>query len=199
MDMPLGYPTSPQLETERLLLRQLRAEDAEAVFGILSDRAVARFYNQLTPIAVDQVRRVIRERNDLREAMTGIWWGVVLREEEQVVGGIGIHGWDPGQYRAQVGYELASAFWGRGIMTEALRAVVRFGFERLALNRIEAEVMPENAASTRLLERLGFVAEGVLRERGCWKGGFHDLQMFSLLRADWRRGQSDAATPPAPG
>jgi ribosomal-protein-alanine N-acetyltransferase len=69
-------------------------------------------------------------------------------------------------------------------MTEALHSVIAYGFDHLRLNRIEAWVMPENRASSRVLEKLGFSSEGVLRERGFWKGTYHDLEMFSLLKRE---------------
>ena len=86
----------------------------------------------------------------------------------------------------EIGYELAKAHWRQGIMTEALFAVIEFGFQAIALNRIEAMVMLENTASFKLLQKLGFLEEGILREYGYWKGQFHDLRIFSLLKKDYQ-------------
>ncbi len=81
-----------------------------------------------------------------------------------------------------IGYDLSRPYWRRGIMTEALEAVIEFGFERMGLNRIEAVVFVENVASHRLLEKLRFEREGVLRDYEFLKGRFVDMVMYSLLR-----------------
>ncbi|NIW38715.1 MAG: GNAT family N-acetyltransferase, partial [Gemmatimonadetes bacterium] len=86
--------------------------------------------------------------------------------------------------QAEIGYDLAHRHWGRGLMTEALRPMLRFGFEEMDLHRIEAGVTVGNEASARVLEKLGFREEGLLRRGGYWKGAYHDLRGFGLLRRD---------------
>jgi ribosomal-protein-alanine N-acetyltransferase len=85
-----------------------------------------------------------------------------------------------------VGYELAREAWGQGYMRETLLAVLGFGFVQMQLNRVEAQVHPDNVASLKLVERLGFVREGLLREAGWWGGQAQDLVQFSLLRREQR-------------
>ena len=87
-------------------------------------------------------------------------------------------------FKAEIGDDLGRDYWHQGYMSEALRAMLAYGFETLKLNRIEALVMPENEASATLLRRLGFSEEGVLREYAYFKGEYHDLRFFSLLRRE---------------
>jgi [ribosomal protein S5]-alanine N-acetyltransferase len=93
--------------------------------------------------------------------------------------------WKPKFFSAALGYELAPAYWGQGMMTEALTAVLRYTFTLMALNRVEAYVVPQNAPSIALLQKLGFVNEGLMREYGYWGQTFHDLYLFALLKREW--------------
>jgi len=94
--------------------------------------------------------------------------------------------------RAGIGYELGHVFWRKGIMTEALTAIIGLGFKVMGLNRIEAVVMPENEPSLRLLAKLGFYNEGILKEYENWgRKGFRDLCMLSLLRKTWENSVPD--------
>ena len=87
----------------------------------------------------------------------------------------------------QIGYELHPDYWGKGLMTEAVRAVVACGHETFRLNRIDAWTMPGNAASDRVLEKSGFQYEGTLRQKAWFKGAFHDFRMFGRIAGDAAR------------
>jgi RimJ/RimL family protein N-acetyltransferase len=91
-----------------------------------------------------------------------------------------------GNRRAEIGYALARAWWGRGVMHEALVALLDWAFDALALNRLEADIDPANHASARSLERLGFTREGVLRERWIVDGQVSDTALYGLLAREWR-------------
>lgn len=88
---------------------------------------------------------------------------------------------------AEVGYELASQFWRQGIMSEALRAILNYGFEMEGVQLVIAEVMLENVASKRLMEKLGFQSQGVMQERGFWKEEHHDLEKFMLMKSQFTK------------
>jgi [ribosomal protein S5]-alanine N-acetyltransferase len=98
---------------------------------------------------------------------------------------VGYNYWHRKDRRASVGYDLARAYWKQGIMTEALQAVIDFGFERMDLNRIEADCAVENEASARVLLRIGFRQEGIQREQYFEAGRFWDLRLFALLRREY--------------
>lgn len=174
----------PVLETERLILRLATDPDAEAVFAVLADEDVCR-YTDVTPHqSLEQTLQVIRNRAARFANGKGIRWGIALKETQRIVGSCG-YMWMPEIQGAEVGYELARDYWRRGIMTEALSAILTYAFDQQKLQRIEAEVMPENPASARLLTGLGFRNEGPAPERRFWKGEYHDLILFSLRTEDW--------------
>ncbi len=188
----------PVIATERLVLREIRESDADAIFEIFGDDAVTRFYDLATFTDIEQARKMIARMGERNANGDALRWGIALQENDRVIGTGGFNqftrvGTEPGSVptriltRAGIGYDLAQAFWNRGYMTEALRAIVRYGLETLNANRIEALVMLENDASVRVLEKIGFQREGILREYGFWKNQFWDLQMFALLKRAWSK------------
>ena len=110
---------------------------------------------------------------------------VELKATDEAVGTLGFYNYSEDSKRAELGYDLLIEHWGKGYMTEAVKALLDYGFLRLNLNRIEATVDPENQRSTRLLERVGFVREGCLRERFYYRGRYHDDLFFGMLRKEW--------------
>lgn len=175
----------PRLTTDRLLLRELAAEDAAVLHRYWSDAAVTA-YMVLEPFAsVDVTARMIELLQGLPAAGQGIRWAVVRQGDGLVLGTCGFHNFQAEHRRAEVGYELGQEYWGRGLMTEALTAILGHGFGVLDLNRIEAFVNRGNVRSAALLASLGFVEEGLLREYEFARGGFVDQHCFSLLRRDF--------------
>jgi [ribosomal protein S5]-alanine N-acetyltransferase len=178
----------PHLETGHLVLRRLRPTDAEALFAILSDDELTRFYDDEAFTDLSQAREQIEAWTSGYEGRRSIRWGIARKGAEPIIGACGYYGLHRWHRRASIGYELARPYWRQGIMTEALQAIIGFGFRECGLNRMQALVMPGNEASERLLERLGFQAEGVLREYENWgKKGLVDLSIFSLLRHEYLR------------
>ncbi len=176
--------TFPALETPRLVLRELQPEDAAAAFEFYSDPEVVRYYD--SPLTqLDQAREEIAHHRRRFEAGEAIRWGIVVKGEGRVAGTCGYFARDTACRHATLSYVLARRHWNKGLMTEALEAVVRFGFERYGLHRIEAHVAVPNRGSLRLLQKLGFREEGRLRERFFVDGRFHDETMLSLLEGDF--------------
>lgn len=118
------------------------------------------------------------------EEGTGVRWGITLTGQDEVISSCGFLNVSAKHQRAEIGFELSSNHWGRGIAGEALRAVVRHGFTQLGFHRIEALVEPANTASQQLLERVGFTREGLLRGYEFTRGKYDDLYMYSLLETD---------------
>jgi ribosomal-protein-alanine N-acetyltransferase len=112
-------------------------------------------------------------------------WGITRKGEDRVIGSAGLRDWSRRVNSAELGYDLAHAYWNQGIMTEALGAVLRFGFESMLLNRVQAMVALDNAASLRVLEKLGFQHEGICRESWHDHGQYWDLHVLSLLRREF--------------
>ena len=95
-------------------------------------------------------------------------------------------GYAPEHARAELGYVLSREHWGKGLMPEAVRAVMAFGFEKLSLNRIQARCIAENLASARVMEKAGMTFEGTLRESEFIKGAYRDIKLYSILRREYR-------------
>jgi ribosomal-protein-alanine N-acetyltransferase len=189
MNLDGVFRTFPQLETERLALRELRLDDAESLFAVLGDEQVTRFYDDEVYTEVSQASEQIEAWAEGFRARRCIRWGIARREDGVIIGTCGYYGFHSWHRRGGIGYELARSFWRQGIMTEALGAIIEFGFGKIGLNRIQAVVMPENEGSVKLLGKLGFRQEGVLREYENWGNkGYVDVMMFSLLRREYERG-----------
>jgi ribosomal-protein-alanine N-acetyltransferase len=179
----------PTLTTERLVLRALRPSDAADVLVFRGDPEVQKYDDP--PIhTLEEAADFIAEMRRECAAQDQQMWAVIVKGSDTVIGLVSLqhrgHRGDLFHRRAEVGYGFARATWGQGFGSEAVRAVVRHGFEQLNLNRIYAETIADNHPSVRLLERLGFVREGTRREHSLEEDGlFHDSAIYGLLRSDW--------------
>ena len=126
-----------------------------------------------------------REIADSNEKETMIKWGLALRDSNLVIGTATLFNLNLDNGRAEIGYAMGRAHWGKGYMNEALNGLVSHAFEVMNLRRLEADVDPRNAASIRTLERLGFQREGFLRERWHVEGEIQDALFYGLLRREW--------------
>lgn len=154
----------PVLTTERLVLRQPRVTDAADVFVFWGDPVVQKF-NAPPARDVGEGGSFIEEELAKYAAKQEVMWAVTLRDKGAAIGGVDLHDWNRYHHRAEIGYSLARAWWGKGIASEAVRAVIDFGFVRMGLHRIEAGTIADNVESVRMLERIGFKREGTRRER----------------------------------
>ena len=176
------FSAFPVLITDRLTLRKLLPSDAAGVQVFRGDSRVQR-YNGPVLQDLEEVQSLIGELDAEFNTQAGISWAVTFTDIDEVLGLFSFHDWNKYHRRAEVGYDLARAYWGQRIASEALREIVRFGFEQMNLNRIYAGTIADNHESVRLLERLGFQREGTRRKHS-WEedGMFHDSAMFGLLR-----------------
>ena len=176
----------PEIDTARLRLRPFRSDDAPAV-AVLAGRPeiAATTLNIPHPYSRRDAETWIATHPGEVEGGRAWTFAITLRSGE-LVGAIGLHV-VPAHRRAEVGYWIGVEHWGRGFATEALKAVLDFGFTTLKLNRIEAHVFAENAPSRRILEKLGFRYEGLLRRHVVKDGVPRDGLFFSLLSDDPRR------------
>ncbi|MGK3998010.1 GNAT family N-acetyltransferase [Sorangium sp. So ce1024] len=182
--MASAFDPFPVLTTPRLRLRALDPGDAERVFRLRSDPDVMRYIGRApdgSVAATEQHLAAILE--SIREGAS-IGWGITLKDSGELIGTGGFVRWNKPHRWAEIGYAILPAFWGQGIMTEALRAMLPFGFASMDLHRVEAQLDPENRASARVLERLGFVREGQHRQNWCYEGQFTDTAVYGLLRGE---------------
>lgn len=171
----------PILTTPRLRLRCVELGDAEIMFENLTNPAAARFGGKAPPANVAAAREKIEKILATIAAGEGISWALTDIETGVYLGGAGLWRWDKPNFRAEVGYEITPRVWGRGYVPEALGAILAFGFQRMDLHSVEAKVHPENKASIRVLEKLGFQREAFFRENH-WNGvAFEDTAVYSRL------------------
>jgi [ribosomal protein S5]-alanine N-acetyltransferase len=186
MSLESIFQSFPQVTTNSLVLRRIQPTDSEALFKILADDRVTQYYDDETFRNITQASEQIEAWENGYKSRRCIRWGITCQEDSTLIGTCGYYGFHTWHMRAGIGYELACSFWRKGIMTEALNAIINLGFREVGLNRIEAVVMPENVPSIKLLEKLGFCDEGILREYENWgTKGFTNLCMLSLLRRTW--------------
>ena len=187
MAIEKGFLTFPRIETKNLLLRRIHPHDASALFEILSDEAVCEFYDDDAFVDISQARDQIEDWETGYQNQKCIRWGITRKGENQLIGTCGYYRFQTWNRRASTGYELVRRDWRQGIMTEAMRAILEYGFEALDLHRIQALVLPENEASIGLLEKLGFRNEGILKDYERWGSkGFVDLCMYAVLSITWK-------------
>ena len=175
----------PSLETARLFLRPMSTLDLEFVFRHFSDPDVNRYLLDEEPVTTLEQAQDIIDFYSSPEGKPYNRWVIIRKNDMRAVGTCGYHQWQKVHHRAEVGYDLEKNSWRQGIMTEALRVMLQYGFDHMDLNRVEALVYQENDASVRLLERLGFQKEGLLRQSFRQGDTYYDHWLLSLLKMEW--------------
>ena len=175
--------TFPVLHTERLDLIEITQAHLGDLFKLFGDEEVTRFYNLLPLEKEQEAQKLIDWFQSRFKEKLGIRWGIALKGNPNIIGTIGFNSFTT-HHRANLGYDLQSDHWNKGYITEALRVVIDFGFNQLEVNRIEAEIMPLNVVSDRVLAKLGFTNEGILRQWMFWNDKYYDMTMYSLLKSD---------------
>ncbi|MFB2922403.1 GNAT family N-acetyltransferase [Aerosakkonema funiforme] len=175
----------PVLETERLLLRKLNWEDTDDIFEYASDPEVSQWTTWSAHESIADTKTflnaVINEYANHEVAP----WGILDKADGKIIGTCGFVDWIYHDDRAEIGYALSRKYWGKGYMTEAVRAILDLGFRTMELNRIEARCKIENIASARVMEKVGMKFEGILREHLFAKGCYHDLKIYAILWKEW--------------
>lgn len=175
----------PVLETARVRLRPYRLDDAEAMFELYSDPRVMRYWSFPPWTDLGQARDYLARAAAHAAQGIALPWAIADARSDALLGTATLHSLHRDQGRAELGYSLAPAHQGRGLAAEALRLALAHAFGPLGLRRVEADVDPRNAASCRLLERLGFRREGLLRERWRVNGETCDSALFGLLAREF--------------
>ena len=176
----------PELETERLILRQIEDDDVEELYEMLSDPEVAKFDYFYPVKSKEEAMKFIKRYKDELDENEEITWGIILKETNKLLGTCCLGDFDEGARRSEIGYDITRIEWCKGYATEALEAVVDYGFNFMNLNRIEATVTPGNEASIKVLRKLNFVQEGIVRERDLIKGKLEDGIIMSVLKREYK-------------
>ncbi len=172
----------PELNTTRLQLIEVTPEHGPALFHILSNADVTRFYGMDPLREQEDALQIIESFKQTFDSRQGIRWGMVIRDSGTFIGTIGLNHLSLYSKKAEIGFELDPAHWRRGYSAEAIEAVLTYAYETLGLYRMGAVTFLENTASIQLLTRIGFEEEGVLRGYLFQGGTSHDGRIFSLLK-----------------
>ena len=179
--LQLNFSPFPTIVTERLLLREVTNKDANEIFFLRSDKEVLKYLDKAPEKSVDEtIDFIARIKKDM-DNKDGISWGIVLKGSDIVIGTICFWQMQKEHYRAEIGYVLHPAQQGKGIMDEAINAVLKYGFETMKLHSVEANVNPANTNSMKLLEKNGFVKEAYFKENYYYNGKFIDSVIYSLI------------------
>ena len=180
----------PTIETERLVLRRMSRSDAEDMYEYASDPAVTRFLTwDVHPNARFSANYLSFLQSKYRSGEF-FDWAVTLRSSGKMIGTCGFSHFNFPAYSAEIGYVLNPRYWGRGIASEAAARVIRFGFDYLGLNRIEARCMCGNGQSRRVMEKLGMKYEGTVRDGLYVKNGFVSVEVSSILKKEYMQRKS---------
>lgn len=185
MEIKDVFGNLPTLETDRLLLRKMKLDDAQDLFEYASDPEVAEHTTWTAHQSLQDSQDFLRSVMEQYDKQVVASWGVVHKSNLKFIGTCGFISWVPHHHRAEIAYALSRKFWGQGLMTEAVRTVVAFGFRTMQLNRVQAVCEVENIASARVMEKVGMRYEGTLREHMFSKGRYRNLKMYSILPKEW--------------
>lgn len=182
----VSLPT-PTLHTARLRLRPFAGTDANRLFALHSNADVLRYWDAPPWTERARAELFIAACHEMAEEGTGTRLAIDRASDDSFIGWCGVTRWNPEYRSASLGYCLDGAAWGHGYATEAARAMLQWAFDTLHLNRVQAEADTRNAASARVLEKLGFVREGTLREDCIVNGEISDSWVYGLIRREWRQ------------
>ena len=180
--------TLPIITAERVVLRWVSENDIDSLYEVFSDPQVMRYWSTAPFTDREAAVNLQREIAAGNETNTMMKWGLALRDSDRLIGTTTLFNLNLDNGRAELGYAMGRAHWGKGLMNEALQALVSHAFEEMQLRRLEADVDPRNTPSVRTLERLGFQREGFLRERWHVDGELQDAFFYGLLKREWQRG-----------
>ena len=173
----------PTLTTERLRLREIFPDDALTLFRIHGDANAMQWFGCDAQSELQEAEKMIAGWRNMPSP--GRRWGIVQKSDNALIGTCGLFKWNINWKSCTLGDELDRQCWRQGYMHEALSAVFQWGFITMELNRIEAQVHPDNIASLQLLNKHGFVREGLLRQAGYWNGQHQDMVQHALLREEY--------------
>lgn len=185
--LTINFLPFQNLETERLLLRRVNIDDAEAIMALRGNPETMRYIPRPLVTTIEEAHEHLAMIDTKIESNEGINWAITLKGNPNLIGIIGHYRIQPQNYRAEIGYMLLPEFHGKGIITEAIKAALIYGFEVMQLHSIEAVIDPDNIASERVLQKNGFVKEAHILENEFFEGKFLDTVIYSLLRRNFKK------------
>ena len=175
----------PVLSTKRLNLIEIKEEYVPSIYSIFSNKEVIQYYGMSPFTSTEQAATMIKSFATGFEQKRSMRWGIVWKETGELVGTVGLNNLSISSKRTEIGYELLPFHWRKGIVSEAVEAIINYCFDQLKLYRIGAVTFPQNEASYTLLLKLGFEKEGVLKGYLFQDNKSHDALIFSLIKPEW--------------
>ncbi len=179
--LTINFTPFPNLETERLTLRRVDANDVNEIFALRSNPETMKYIPRPLVKTNEDALELIATIDAKIEANEGINWAITLKGNPKLIGFLGFYRTKPEHYRSEIGYMILPEYNGRGIVSEAIKKIVSFGFDEMKLHSIEAIIDPENFASEKVLQKNGFVKEAHLKENEYYEGRFLDSVIYSIL------------------
>ncbi|RYJ51977.1 N-acetyltransferase [Flavobacterium petrolei] len=179
--LTINFSPFPNLETERLLLRRVDANDINEIFALRSNPETMKYIPRPLVKTDEDALEHIAMIDSKIDSNEGINWAITLKDNPKLIGVIGHYRIKPENYRAELGYMLLPEYHGKGIVSEAVKEAVKYGFQVMKLNSLEAIIDPKNHASAKVLEKNGFVKEAHLKEYEFYEGRFLDTVIYSIL------------------
>lgn len=175
----------PILHSERFDLIEIEAIHTEDIFALYSNEEVTKYFDLLPLKNLAEATKEVDFYRNRFLSKEGIRWGIVFKGTDKIIGTIGYNKVIE-NHKGRIGYDLLPEYWGKGYMTELLERIIKYGFENYTIERIEAEVMLGNVGSEKLLEKVGFKKEGVLKQWMYWNNRYFDIIMYALLKRDYK-------------
>jgi ribosomal-protein-alanine N-acetyltransferase len=180
--LELNFNPFPILETERLVLRRTVLDDAKDYFFLRSSPKAMKHICKPLHTSIEDTKNMIYKINEMISFNDGISWAVCLKTDNKMIGSVSFHRIEKEHYRAEIGYMLHPDYWRQGIVSEAVEAIISYGFNTLNLHSIEAHIDPTNIGSEKVLQKFNFVKEAYFKENYFYNGQFLDTAVYSLLR-----------------
>lgn len=179
----------PEFTTARVILSRITSTDRESVYEMFSNPVVVKFYDLEPFTDPAQAEKLIELFESRYRSGSGIRWAMRMKASGELIGTCGFNSWSEKMHNATIGYDLKPAYWNKGITTEALIETLRVAFAGLlpcgSLHRVQADTIPGNIASEKVLLKLGFREEGIRRACVYVRGCYHDMKCFGLLRTEF--------------
>ena len=185
MEIERIYSNLPILETERLILRKVIFEDVEDMYLYGSDEEVAKYVTWDRHKTLADTKSYIELILNKYQNKQVAPWGIEYKKNGKLIGTIDFVWWQPNHKIAEIGYVLSKQYWGKGLTTEAVEALLKFGFNHMELTRIQARCFVENIGSSKVMEKSGMLFEGIIRSGLFVKGKHQDLKMYAILKEDY--------------
>ncbi|WP_395044969.1 GNAT family N-acetyltransferase [Flavobacterium sp.] len=185
--LTINFHPFKNLETNRLLLRRVSVNDVAEVLKLRSDKETMKYIPRPLVTSQEEALEHINMIEDKIESNVGINWAITIKGNPKLIGIIGHYRIQPENHRCEIGYMILKEYWGKGIVTEAIEVVLKYGFEDLNMHSIEAVIDPDNIASEKVLIKNGFVKEAHFIENELYDEKFLDTAIYSILKRNFKK------------